>query len=162
MAAVTSVAMPMFDTTETASDTLVLPPPQPGRILSVSPFADDHAVLRKIIRDSPWRLTTRKSAAEALPELNRSRFTVIFCEFQLNDGNWKDVLDLTHTMNEVPLLVVTSEFTDERLWAEVLNLGGYDLLTKPLVEDEVRRVLLLAMTHQARPARKPRVMHTTC
>ena len=140
MAAITSVATPMFDTTETASNIVMLPPEQPARILSVSPFADDHAVLRKIIHNSPWRLTTRKCAAEALPELNRTRFTVIFCEFNLTDGTWKDILELTHSMNEVPLLVVTSQFTDERLWAEVLNLGGYDVLTKPLVEDEVRRV----------------------
>ena len=32
----------------------------------------------------------------------------------------------------------------ESLWAEVLNLAGYDVLPKPLVKDEVVRVVGLA------------------
>jgi hypothetical protein len=37
-----------------------------------------------------------------------------------------------------------SNQADESLWAEVLNLGGYDVLPKPLVRDEVKRVVTLA------------------
>jgi hypothetical protein len=39
---------------------------------------------------------------------------------------------------------VADRFADERLWGEVLNLGGYDLLTKPFVREEVLHVLELA------------------
>jgi hypothetical protein len=31
-----------------------------------------------------------------------------------------------------PLLVVTSRLADDRLWWEALNLGGYNVLAKPL------------------------------
>jgi DNA-binding response OmpR family regulator len=34
---------------------------------------------------------------------------------------------------------------DEYLWAEVLNLGGYDLLAKPFRDPEVKRVLAAAL-----------------
>jgi DNA-binding response OmpR family regulator len=37
--------------------------------------------------------------------------------------------------------VVVSRNADERLWAEVLNLGGYDLLLKPYNANEVRRTI---------------------
>jgi len=37
----------------------------------------------------------------------------------------------------MPKFVVASQRADGRLWAEVLNLGGYDLLMKPLDADEV-------------------------
>jgi FixJ family two-component response regulator len=40
-----------------------------------------------------------------------------------------------------------SRHADERLWAEVLNLGGYDLLAKPLEGDEVSRVVEMACRH---------------
>jgi FixJ family two-component response regulator len=40
-----------------------------------------------------------------------------------------------------PPLIVTSRHADNRLWGEVLNLGGFDVLAKPLDEDEVRRVV---------------------
>jgi len=31
--------------------------------------------------------------------------------------------------------------SDERLWAEVFNLGGSEVLAKPFAEEEVKRVL---------------------
>ncbi|MBN9662645.1 MAG: hypothetical protein J0H49_30885 [Acidobacteria bacterium] len=40
-----------------------------------------------------------------------------------------------------PLLIVISRLDDERLWAEALNLGVYDLLAKPLATSEVVRIL---------------------
>jgi DNA-binding NtrC family response regulator len=39
------------------------------------------------------------------------------------------------------MLIVTDRLADERLWAEVLNLGGYDLLLKPFDPEELLRVV---------------------
>jgi hypothetical protein len=39
---------------------------------------------------------------------------------------------------------VSSRLADESLWAEVLNLGGYDLLQTPFEPSELFRVLHLA------------------
>jgi DNA-binding response OmpR family regulator len=46
-----------------------------------------------------------------------------------------------------PDLIVASRLADEYLWAEVLNLGGYDVLAKPFNAEEVRRVVGLACEH---------------
>jgi hypothetical protein len=62
----------------------------------------------------------------------------VICERSLPDGEWKDLLGKT------PRLIVTSYAADESLWAEVLNLGGYDVLAQPFDEQEVRRVVALA------------------
>jgi hypothetical protein len=40
-----------------------------------------------------------------------------------------------------PLLIVASRLADEYLWAEVLNLGGHDVLAKPFQGAEVQWVL---------------------
>jgi DNA-binding response OmpR family regulator len=66
---------------------------------------------------------------------------VAICESDLPDGSWKDLLAHLADMNRPPLLIVTSRLADEVLWSEVLNLGGYNVLAKPLVETEVRHVL---------------------
>jgi hypothetical protein len=39
---------------------------------------------------------------------------------------------------------VTFRTADERLWAEVLNLGGYGVLAQPFDANEVKRVAKLA------------------
>jgi DNA-binding response OmpR family regulator len=58
-----------------------------------------------------------------------------------------------------PQLVVTSRLADDHLWAEVLNIGGFDVLARPLDRDEVERVVASASRHfetrhlrEARPA----------
>jgi DNA-binding response OmpR family regulator len=48
---------------------------------------------------------------------------------------------------EPPFLIVTSRLADERLWAEVLNLGAYDVLAKPFESKEVVRIVSLAWLH---------------
>jgi len=73
---------------------------------------------------------------------------VVMCDQHLPDGSWKDLLEVMASVSDPPPLVVTSRLADERLWAEVLNLGGYDLLTRPLDRCEVRRVLGLARLHR--------------
>ncbi len=40
-------------------------------------------------------------------------------------------------MHSPPALIVTSPAAGPRLWAEVLNLGGYDVLAQPFSTEEV-------------------------
>jgi DNA-binding response OmpR family regulator len=41
------------------------------------------------------------------------------------------------TLDYPPPLIVSDRLADERLWAEVLNLGAYDLLAMPFDAKEV-------------------------
>ena len=50
----------------------------------------------------------------------------------------------TSSLASPPPVIVTARFANERLWAEVLNLNGYDVLTKPFDADEVMREITLA------------------
>ena len=74
--------------------------------------------------------------------------SVVITERDLAVGNWKDVLKVMHGLREPPLLVVISRLADNNLWAEALNLGVYDVLAKPLVPEEVVRVLTSAWIQQ--------------
>jgi DNA-binding NtrC family response regulator len=54
------------------------------------------------------------------------------------------MLDVIHHVQDAPALIVTCRLADERLWAEALNLGAYDVLAKPFDRDEVLRSVSLA------------------
>ena len=56
---------------------------------------------------------------------------VVMTERDLPLGNWKDVLAAIQQLPQIPMLIVTARLADEYLWAEVLNLGGYDVLSQP-------------------------------
>ena len=74
-----------------------------------------------------------------------SSISVVICEALLPDGDWKDVLACMGQTKTSSVLVVTSKIADESLWAEVLNLGGYDVLAQPLDREEVTRVVSSAV-----------------
>ena len=106
-------------------------------VLMVSPFDEDRIRLDHIFAGSRWRARGVRTCREALALLRKSAAPVVLCEGDLPDGNWKDILDAFTVLTAPPLLIVTSRLADECLWVEVLNLGGYDLLAKPLDKKEV-------------------------
>jgi len=73
--------------------------------------------------------------------LQKSRFPIVVTERDLSPGSWKDLLDHSAGLPMPPLLIVTSRMADERLWAEALNLGAWDVLAKPFDAQEVCRVV---------------------
>ncbi len=66
---------------------------------------------------------------------------VIVCSRDLPDGDWQQLLGLSAICKPPAKVIVVSRLADNRLWSEVLNLGGYDLLAAPLDEREVSYVL---------------------
>jgi AmiR/NasT family two-component response regulator len=86
---------------------------------------------------------------------------VVICETDLPDGSWKDMLAQFARMDCPPFLVVVSRFADERLWSEVLNLGAYNVLAKPLSTREVFHVIGLAAQAWERDWKLPRQLART-
>lgn len=116
-------------------------------VLCVSPFEADHVFLEHAFRHSNWKVHAVRSSREALEWLSRRPAPVVLCEESLPDGTWKEMLADVASMPDGPVLIVTSRLADDILWAEVLNLGAYDLLMKPLDATEVFRVVSLAWRH---------------
>ncbi len=129
-------------------------------VLAISPHAGDRVALGNIFAHTKWQVFFARSWREAQRVLAQTRVAVIICERELEDGSWKTVLGETGSQPGAPTLIVTALTVDDVLWAEVLNLGCYDLLMKPFDASEVFRVVGLAwfnwrsrMTQSQSPAR---------
>jgi DNA-binding response OmpR family regulator len=114
------------------------------KVLLISPDDADHRHLAGILKQSNWQQHGVRMQREAFEFLRENTTPVVICESELPDGNWQDVLSQFGRMQCPPLLVVTSRMADERLWSEVLNLGGYNVLAKPLHAQEVLHVAEMA------------------
>ena len=112
---------------------------QPGlAVLSVSGQEDDHLILGHIFSHSNWTLYSARSLEEALRLLRgENAIPVVITERDLPDGNWKSLLAELGDSGNPPVIVVSSRVADDCLWAEVLNLGGCDVLAKPFDSNEV-------------------------
>lgn len=113
-------------------------------VLAISPYEEDHITLRNMFSHSNWILRTARTWREAQASLAAYPAPVVLSEAWLPDADWQEVFAGLESAPDRPLLIVTSRLADERLWGEVLNLGGYDVLMKPFDHTEVVRVLGLA------------------
>ncbi|HYO81985.1 MAG TPA: response regulator [Bryobacteraceae bacterium] len=103
----------------------------------------DREVLGQILSESGCNVSWFASVAEARHKLSDSP-AVVLCETDLPDGSWRDLLALTSHLDAPSRVLVTSRVADENLWAEVLHLGGYDVIAKPYDTREVSRAIQTA------------------
>ncbi len=116
-------------------------------VLSVSPLAEDHYSLQAIFNHSKWELHRADCLASARAMLRRREIGVVICERDLSPGTWIDMLNEGQLLPNAPSLIVTSRLADDRLWAEALNLGAYDVLAKPFERMELVRSVSSAWLH---------------
>jgi DNA-binding NtrC family response regulator len=112
-----------------------------SRILSISGHPEDARKLSEMLHALPLILDHAGSVRQARAQLQVQAYDAVLTEAALSDGNWLDVLHLVRESPREMAVIVTDPKADTRLWAEVLNLGAYDLLTQPFDETEVRRIL---------------------
>jgi DNA-binding NtrC family response regulator len=113
-------------------------------LLSVTPYEEDQLGLQSIISHSKWRLYGADRLESALAVLHEHAVGVVLSEKDLPPHSWTDMLYAIHHLQDAPAVIVASRLADERLWAEALNLGAYDVLAKPFDRDEVLRSVSLA------------------
>ena len=112
----------------------------------VTPYGDELETLHPVLEAHHCTLALAKTRKQALPLLNAPHCGIILIDADL-PGGWKIFLQDVQARAHPPALIVIARVGDERLWAEVLNLGGYDVLAKPLDPAEVDYVISAACRH---------------
>jgi DNA-binding response OmpR family regulator len=112
----------------------------PGTAVFVTANAEDLEVLRPVLEGHHCRLEWARTRAQALPLLKAPGCGILLIDSDLPAG-WKNFLRDAQALTYPPALIVVARMADDRLWAEVLNLGGYDVLVRPFDPREVERVI---------------------
>ena len=105
--------------------------------LLISGDEEDHGFLDQVFFQRRWMLFSAQSVEGALSFLRQNPTPVVICERDVPGGGWKEILSAVQHLARPPLLIVTSRRADDHLWAEVLNLGGHDVLAKPFRTTEL-------------------------
>jgi DNA-binding NtrC family response regulator len=116
-------------------------------VLSVSQFQSDHQFLEASAAACNCELARVVDLKAALLVLDRCEVSVVVFDHDLSSGNWRDMLQHLRERANPATLVVTSRLADERLWAEALNLGAWDVLAKPFDRGEVTLSIERAFQH---------------
>lgn len=114
-------------------------------VLAVSLSEKDQHALAMVFDALPWRLKFVGGLSQGLRKALSCIVRLVICERDLPEGDWKLLFHPVRALTQPPRFIVVSHFADERLWAEALNLGGYDVLATPFDAEGLRRVVSHAM-----------------
>jgi len=101
----------------------------------------------KMCPGTQWNLAASDDMPSAAATLESEAIPIVLCERESVAGTWKEVLESVGAFAVPPMLIVASRMADEYLWAEALNLGAWDVISKPYHASEVVRVLSMAWLH---------------
>jgi DNA-binding NtrC family response regulator len=118
-------------------------------VLLLGSGAGTRALFTQVFEKSNWRLETVASVSTAVNKLRHNPMAVVIYEEsnQSRPGTvpaWLELLSETRNLEHPPKVIVASRQADDRLWADVLHQGGYDVLPMPLESSEVLRTVSMA------------------
>lgn len=111
---------------------------QPSRSIDILTISDNPALsvyLSGLFEKCGWTMVRVQTCEAGMSFLRENRAAVAVCDESLPDGFWHDAAAAFSSLPNAPALVVVSD--DQSLVHEVLTLGGFDLLVRPLRESDV-------------------------
>ncbi|MBI4465489.1 MAG: response regulator [Acidobacteria bacterium] len=116
----------------------------PRVLLVMSPMR--RLPLMQLLEKAGLEVFATGSRREAQQKLESSfSFDLACIDAELPDGTWRDVLLSIFGSRRQCEVIVCSRCGDERLWADVLQCGAYDLIVEPYAERETLRIFQSAL-----------------
>jgi DNA-binding NtrC family response regulator len=125
----------------------------PVRLLIAIPDNDQYQSFRNAIGDADWRVFRADTIADALSTIINHKVNTIVMSSDLEDGSWLEMIHALQPCRNAPRVLVASPQADDRLWLDVLEHGGYDLLAMPFDRSEILRVVPMAFLSWERNVR---------
>jgi two-component system response regulator HydG len=128
------------------------------KILIIDDDRDMRLLLTRYLQKYNYEALEASNGKTALEILDKIRPDLILCDFKLEDSTGSSLLiKIKEKYRDVPVVIITG-YGNIRIAVEVIKLGAYDYVTKPLFPDEIlltiRKALETTSTSQAEPAIK--------
>ena len=114
------------------------------RVLAITNDDRDKRALAAFSVRNRWDLIMTGACEEALEIVKKGGAAVILYDRDLPGLDWRDALRKLAAATPACPVILTSPVNDGYLWGEVIRRGGYDVLAKPLEEDQTVRFVNLA------------------
>jgi len=107
----------------------------------------ERRALAGICSRNRWNLLFVATREEARTVLDKVKAPVILCDRDLPGNGWRATVEDLASSPQHACIILVSGVVDTYLWNEVVLKGGFDVLPKPLREDEVVRAVRLAWSY---------------
>ena len=111
------------------------------RILIIDDDMDMCALLSRFLQRNGFETESAHTGHKGISKFNESKFDIVLCDFRLGDKDGRDVLQEMKAINPQVVFIIITGYSDIKTAVDVIKLGAYDYITKPLIPDEVLNVI---------------------
>jgi len=119
----------------------------PLTVIGLISGESERQILAGICTRNRWNLLFVGTCEEARTVLDKVKAPVILCDRDLPGIGWRQTVEDLAASPHRACIILVSGVVDTYLWNEVVLKGGFDVLSKPLREDEVVRAVRLAWSY---------------
>ncbi len=120
------------------------------KILVIDDDRDMRFLLLRYLKKNDFEVFEADSGKAALGFLSKTRPDLILCDFKLGDTNGNALLkEIKHHYHDIPVIIITG-YADIKIAVEVMKLGAYDYVIKPLIPDEILLTIKKALAGVAK------------
>jgi len=103
------------------------------------------SLLEKFISKKGYAVKTAYTAATAFKMIEEDTYDVVLSDFRLGSTDGKDILKKVKEKNPSTQVIIITGYSDVKVAVDVIKLGAFDYLTKPLFPDEILLLLEKAL-----------------
>ena len=118
------------------------------RILIVDDEINIGLLLSKFLTRNGFSVNTATSGVSAQDNLSKDQYDLVLCDYRLEDTDGKEMLiKIKENYPQTGVIIITG-YSDIKLAVELIKLGAYDYITKPLYPDEILNTINKAIDTQ--------------
>ena len=115
------------------------------KILIIDDDFDMCTLLSRFLDKKGYNTEVAHNASKGLAKFNEFHFDIVLCDFRLGDKDGKEVLLKIKEAKPKTIVIIITGYSDIKTAVDVIKLGAFDYITKPLIPDEVINVIEKAM-----------------
>ena len=116
------------------------------RVLIIDDDLDMCTLLSRFLSRNGYEVEMAHSGSKGILKFKESNFDIVLCDFRLGDKDGKDVLQEIKAQSPSTIVLIITGYSDIKVAVDVIKMGAYDYISKPLIPDEVLNVLNKALS----------------
>ena len=120
------------------------------KILIIDDEVNVALLLSKFLTRNGFDVTTASTGTSGMEFLKNGSFDLVLCDFRLEDTDGREMLKNIKTQYPKTGVIIITGYSDIKMAVELIKMGAYDYITKPLYPDEILNTINKAFeTHHA-------------
>ncbi|MEO5912476.1 MAG: response regulator [Pelobium sp.] len=105
-------------------------------------------IMSKFLTKNGYQTTTAESGVAAFEHLKNQKFDLVLSDFRLEDTDGREILRHVKDVYPATIVIIVSGFGDPNLAAELIKMGAYDFINKPIYPNVILETVKNALDDQ--------------